>query len=876
MSVFTLRECRIRWGRVWWSICNLRCWPYDTLTYTDKLLQYDSTTSLHGFGAIDARKPVIRLKDYSIDPADSFEVASVSDTSWHRMVRAGDTLSLKWLDPGAGAMYRITPHLGGISDLGTAFNNAVRAINPSNDQTQRNRLLVYSRDSVVYLRSIDSAGTRAAEWMISDSNDLAFFTAPDSIGLKAYNINPALAVAADGKSIAVAWERIDPGADSATIRYRRFDSIPGVLPEAIAPDAPLSFDAVGIGLPWRPRTPAVVGTLGPYVLAWGSSNGIRAVAIENSASAPATSTIIRLRRDSVNYIGNDPRWNRSIALDSTCGFPSLASLPTRYFAGESSKTYYYVHLAFQQGKPDEANGQFIIYTSLVATSDLTPPLLSLSAAPLEHVTNGITGCGFLHPSIAVDSLRVGVAFQTNGVLTRAVTLRFRDSLDTASEPNWVGPAYFWAGMQDVENGRFYEWPSLVEFPGMARDTLTARPEGGLAWVWTNAPGGAHRQYFYRYADRQLEQLLDDGEYPSMMNVPFHGAGAIAQSGILYRGDTLGEFLHPELVLDHPGQEHRYYFERLANAPGHPASFFTENPDADMRIRGEYVLGDFSRGDCSGWTFHIRHWWDDRLWKDPNGTEGTIDPNRFRDPGHFFDPPDPNSIVTTISDAMEMTRSATFAVWDTTLTFVRQISGSNGMIPFLDSVPWDANGPADIHVVTELVNATSGSILWHSDTISGRMAGDSTRVDSLSVPLTGIGVGTEVFVRTRAIPSDSIIYQIYARFLITTDSTLGSFARYRVRDLRALPESISAIASLEVRPSPLRSSGVVHLRLTRAAALRLRLYDLRGRRVAELPGETVEAGSYEIPIDASALPAGIYLLKLEGEGEAVVRRIVVAR
>ena len=62
---------------------------------------------------------------------------------------------LRWLKPGWGALYRIIPIPAGISSHGTAYNNGVRAENPSTDATERDRFMVYERDSVVYLRTID-------------------------------------------------------------------------------------------------------------------------------------------------------------------------------------------------------------------------------------------------------------------------------------------------------------------------------------------------------------------------------------------------------------------------------------------------------------------------------------------------------------------------------------------------------------------------------------------------------------------------------------------------------------------------------------------------------------------------------------------------
>ena len=83
--------------------------------------------------------------------------------------------------------------------------------------------------------------------------------------------------------------------------------------------------------------------------------------------------------------------------------------------------------------------------------------------------------------------------------------------------------------------------------------------------------------------------------------------------------------------------------------------------------------------------------------------------------------------------------------------------------------------------------------------------------------------------------------------------------------------------LDVAPNPLRSTGRIVLDLRRQMSLRITLYDLQGRQVAAFPATDLEAGRYSLPIDASRLTPGVYLLTARAvDGAGAVRRIVAER
>ena len=81
------------------------------------------------------------------------------------------------------------------------------------------------------------------------------------------------------------------------------------------------------------------------------------------------------------------------------------------------------------------------------------------------------------------------------------------------------------------------------------------------------------------------------------------------------------------------------------------------------------------------------------------------------------------------------------------------------------------------------------------------------------------------------------------------------------------------ARLSAYPTPPRGALTVALEMPMAGALRLAVYDLLGRRVAEQPERTLPAGAHELPLDLSALPTGVYVVRASGAVEATQRTTV---
>ena len=59
-------------------------------------------------------------------------------------------------------------------------------------------------------------------------------------------------------------------------------------------------------------------------------------------------------------------------------------------------------------------------------------------------------------------------------------------------------------------------------------------------------------------------------------------------------------------------------------------------------------------------------------------------------------------------------------------------------------------------------------------------------------------------------------------------------------------------------------------------MRVKVYDVLGRRVAVLSDGVLEAGAYRFTLDGSDFPAGVYLVRAEGGGHRLTERITLVR
>jgi hypothetical protein len=95
-----------------------------------------------------------------------------------------------------------------------------------------------------------------------------------------------------------------------------------------------------------------------------------------------------------------------------------------------------------------------------------------------------------------------------------------------------------------------------------------------------------------------------------------------------------------------------------------------------------------------------------------------------------------------------------------------------------------------------------------------------------------------------------------------------------------PSSSAVLALAPGAPNPVRTETLLRYSLAREAHVRLSIFDIFGRRVATLADEPSTAGDHAVRWDASQVPAGAYVCRLEelggGGGSSQTRKLLVVR
>jgi hypothetical protein len=78
------------------------------------------------------------------------------------------------------------------------------------------------------------------------------------------------------------------------------------------------------------------------------------------------------------------------------------------------------------------------------------------------------------------------------------------------------------------------------------------------------------------------------------------------------------------------------------------------------------------------------------------------------------------------------------------------------------------------------------------------------------------------------------------------------------------------------PNPSSSTVMVRYNVPRWSDVRLTAYDLLGRTVRELAPGNQPAGTYEVSLDATGLPSGVYFYRLQAGDNVETKRMVVVK
>lgn len=119
-----------------------------------------------------------------------------------------------------------------------------------------------------------------------------------------------------------------------------------------------------------------------------------------------------------------------------------------------------------------------------------------------------------------------------------------------------------------------------------------------------------------------------------------------------------------------------------------------------------------------------------------------------------------------------------------------------------------------------------------------------------------------------------------------DESVGRFAQPAAAPIamqeapaatQAEARSLSSDWSMDVSPNPVHDFAKIELRLAHSTPVQIDLYDAAMQKVKTVQAATtLEAGLHRIDMDAKPLPAGIYFLRMSGDGYNAVRKIAVLR
>lgn len=113
---------------------------------------------------------------------------------------------------------------------------------------------------------------------------------------------------------------------------------------------------------------------------------------------------------------------------------------------------------------------------------------------------------------------------------------------------------------------------------------------------------------------------------------------------------------------------------------------------------------------------------------------------------------------------------------------------------------------------------------------------------------------------------------------TTNSAVWSatVTRGTITGVEAEDDLPGGFALLPNFPNPFRSNSTIAYRLAQAGPVQIDVYDLQGRQVASLVDTVQPAGTHTVAFDASGLPSGVYVYRMQAEGFSDTRELIVLR
>lgn len=111
---------------------------------------------------------------------------------------------------------------------------------------------------------------------------------------------------------------------------------------------------------------------------------------------------------------------------------------------------------------------------------------------------------------------------------------------------------------------------------------------------------------------------------------------------------------------------------------------------------------------------------------------------------------------------------------------------------------------------------------------------------------------------------------------------GSYANgvyFLNTDVVSVPNNNSIVKGFELKqnyPNPFNPSTKISFSIAKASFVKLSVYDTRGREVRNIINENRLAGNYEFNFDASELSGGVYYYKIQADGLAETKKMILIK
>lgn len=145
--------------------------------------------------------------------------------------------------------------------------------------------------------------------------------------------------------------------------------------------------------------------------------------------------------------------------------------------------------------------------------------------------------------------------------------------------------------------------------------------------------------------------------------------------------------------------------------------------------------------------------------------------------------------------------------------------------------------------------------------------DTTGLTTTSYVAGDLGGQTTHYWRVRGVDGSGTVGPWSAPFTFSTGATGVDIEE------ETLPEGFALLANY---PNPFNPQTTIAFTLPQAAPVRLTVYDILGRQVAILRDGAFAAGRHEVTFDASGLPSGMYMYRLEAGSFVQTRRMLLLK